>query len=130
MKRIFHPYWNWECYKSGFFNTTSDLEKEEAQRKYCEFLGDLDLFEKALNRVLKEWPVSCEQFLSNESMNRIAWLGQASMCIETGLPSVYRGGFRLLSGEKQKQADLMALKYLNIFLKRYEKEDKQIYFEW
>lgn len=130
MKRIYHPYWDWECYKAGFFNTTSDLEKEEAQKKYCEFLGDLDRFEKALQRVISEWTISCEQFLSNDSMNRIAWLGQASMCIETGIPSIYRGGFRLLSEEKQKQADEMALKYLNIFLNKYEEKNKQIYFKW
>ena len=130
MKQIYHPYWNWECFKSGFFNTTSDLEKEDAKLKYCEFLSDLVRFEKALIRVLNEWPISCEQFLSNPNMNRIAWLGQASMCIETGIPSIYRGGFKLLSDQKQKEADLMAEKYLKIFLKTHDKEDKQIYFGW
>jgi len=130
MKQIYHPYWDWECFKCGFFNTTSDLENEEAKNKYKDFLSDLNKFEKALKRVLSEWPISCEQFLSNESMNRIAWLGQASMCIETGIPSIYRGGFKLLSQEKQNEADEMARKYLYIWLNDHEKKGSQIYFEW
>ena len=127
MRRIYHPYWDWECYHAGFFNTTCNLSDDEAKLKYCEFLSNLVLFEKTLNKVLNEWPISCEQFLSNDSMNRIAWLGQSSMCIETGIPSTFRGGFKLLSNENQKLADSMALKYLKIWLKKYEKEDKQLY---
>ena len=60
-----------------------------------------------------QWPVSCEQFLSNEEINRIAWLGQASMCIETRVPRVFRGGFRLLSNRQQSAANTLAMNFLN-----------------
>ena len=50
-------------------------------------------------------------------MNRIAWLGQASMCIDSGIPSRFCGGYNLLTEEQQSNADLKALEYLNIWLK-------------
>jgi hypothetical protein len=55
-------------------------------------------------------------------MNRIAWLGQASMCLDTGVPSRFCGGYNLLSDEGKVSADTMALKYLNIWLERNGRE--------
>jgi hypothetical protein len=49
-------------------------------------------------------------------MNRIAWLGQACLCYEKQIPSVYRGGFNLLTKEQQLAANMSALKYLNKWL--------------
>ena len=49
-------------------------------------------------------------------MNRIAWLGQAAMCIATGIPSTFRGGFNQLTPEEQEQANQAALKALNEWL--------------
>lgn len=116
--RIFHTYEKWECAKAGFYESRSkeNYSKEEAEEKYSDFLKDLDLFEKALNKVINEWKYSCEHYLSNENMNRIAWLGQASACIELGLPSCYRGGYNLLTEEEKKMADGLAFKYLNKWL--------------
>lgn len=127
MNRIYHPWHKWECYQAGFYKTSYPLSKEEGRQMYCDFLGSPQRFEKALKRVINEWFYSCEHFLSNESSNRIAWLGQASMCIQEGLPCFYRGGFKLLSLEKQKEANKLAEKYLNIWLGRYEKKDKPIH---
>jgi len=117
MRRIYHHYEKWECYPAGFYETTAPdgMNAEQAQQAYAEFLGDLDRFESALQRVLAEWTHSCDQFLSNEHINRIAWLGQAAMCIETRVPSVFRGGFKLLTLQKQRLANAMAQKYLDIW---------------
>jgi hypothetical protein len=49
-------------------------------------------------------------------MNRIAWLGQSSLCISEGIPAIYRGGFNMLTEDQQLAANLMALKYLNVWL--------------
>ena len=111
MKSIWHPYWKWECFHAGMFSPC-DVEMEHGKLMYAEFLSDLKRFGAALDRVLVEWPVSCEHFLTKSSMNRIAWLGQASMCIATGLPRKYRGGFHLMSKEQQRDADALADNYL------------------
>lgn len=119
IKRIFHTWDKWECYPAGFYeNSINGKTKDEFEEIYKNFLSDLNKFETALNRVLSEWKNSCEHYLSNEKMNRIAWLGQASLCIETGIPSSFRTGYFLLSKQQQQKADEMALKYLNIWLEK------------
>jgi hypothetical protein len=119
MQRVYHTWDKWECYPAGFYESNCkgrDLTKQEAEAEYCEFLRDDNLFRSALERVLKEWPASCEHYLSNENMNRIAWLGQASVCISRGIPSCFRGGFNMLEKHEQDRADATALEYLNRWL--------------
>lgn len=117
IKRIFHTWDKWECYPAGFYeNSKEGMTKEQCEEAYRSLLADDQRFENALARVISEWKNSCEHYLTNENMNRIAWLGQASLCIELGIPSCYRSGYFLLSEEEQKKADLLALKYLNKWL--------------
>jgi hypothetical protein len=115
--RIFHTYQEWECYKAGFFTTSKEgMSKDESLQAYASFLRDIPRFTAALEHVITEWKYSCEQNLSNSAMNRIAWLGQASACYAEGLPSVFCGGFSLLSNEEQSLANETALIYLNKWL--------------
>lgn len=86
---------------------------------YADFLRDIPRFEEAMAGVLREWPNSCEQWLSNERMNRIAWLGQAAMCYATGVPAVFCGGYNQLTPEQREAADLAALRYLNKWLESH-----------
>jgi ParB-like chromosome segregation protein Spo0J len=118
IKRILHTWDKWECYKAGFYEEQppAGFTNESAEIFYKDFLSDLTLFEENLKRVIAEWKFSCEHYLTNENMNRIAWLGQASVCIYKGIPARYRGGYNLLSEEQKQKADLLALKYLNIWL--------------
>jgi hypothetical protein len=117
VRRVFHPWWEWECYKAGFYASSVDgIDPDEAKRMYAEFLADIPRFERAMQRVIDEWPHSCEQFLLNESINRVAWLGQSSMCIETGVPSCYRGGFKLLSNQQRARANAAAQRVLDAWL--------------
>ena len=114
--RIFHTYDKWECYKAGFYNTKIDGKtKEQAEKEYAEFLKNDIRFREALKFIIENWKYSCEHYLTNKSMNRIAWLGQASMCYATGVPSIYCSGFNLLSQEEQNHANEIALEYLNIW---------------
>ena len=119
MKRKYHHWEKWECFKAGFYDTTH--ASNNPQEAYRDFLADIPRFEKALQRVLSEWPVSCEQFLTNTHINRIAWLGQASMCIETGVPSVFRGGFKLLTPAQQELANSAAERTLEQYAKTNSK---------
>jgi hypothetical protein len=117
IKRIYHTWDKWECYPAGFYeNSKLGMTRHECENEYKKFLSDLKRFEGALKRVTTEWKNSCEHYLTNERMNRIAWLGQASLCIESGIPSCYRSGYFLLSQKERHDADSLALKYLNIWL--------------
>jgi len=115
--RIFHKYTEWECYKNGFYATTFEgKKKEECEQMYYDLLSNDEKFSNSLEGVIREWKHSCEHYLTNCSMNRIAWLGQAAVCYATGIPSVYRSGFNLLSDEQQNRANEIALIYLNKWL--------------
>jgi len=116
--RIFHTFDKWECYAAGFYATIAPnrMKKDACEEAYRAFLSDLDAFAKALAGVISEWVHSCEHYLTNRSMNRIAWLGQAAMCYATGIPSQYRSGFSLLSEDQQDAANQVALEYLNKWL--------------
>ena len=119
MKTVYHPWTDWECYPAGFYEIhppEPDLTDDECRGLYRDLLADIPYFKQALKRVITEWPNSCEHYLSNERMNRIAWLGQASLCIELGLPYKYRGGYMLLSLDQRMDADLAALEALNEWL--------------
>lgn len=114
LKRIYHTWDKWECYPAGFYEGQKEgMEDEQCKESYRDFLSDLPRLGRAIVRVMSEWKNSCEHYLTNESMNRVAWLGQASACIDMGMPSRYRSGYFLLTDEQQKAADALALEHLN-----------------
>jgi hypothetical protein len=118
MQRIYHTWDKWECYPAGFYESTppKGMTPDEALTAYRDFLADVPRFKHAMERVVSEWPNSCEHYLSNENMNRVAWLGQAAMCIETRVPAVYRSGYNLLTEQQKQEADQAALECLNGWL--------------
>ncbi len=116
-QRIFHTYEKWECHKAGFYASTFDGKtSDECKKEYANFLSNGELFNKIVLKVIIEWPNSCEHYLTNSAMNRIAWLGQASMCYATGIPSKYCSGFNLLSDREKEFANQIALNALNKWL--------------
>ncbi len=116
-KRVYHTWEKWECYRHGFYDEKPrDMTQEEGEEKYRAFLADLSQFEAALQVVTETWPNSCEHYLTNDRMNRIAWLGQASVAQALRIPSCCRGGFNRLTVEQQAAADDLALRYLNRWL--------------
>jgi hypothetical protein len=118
--RTYHTFDKWECFKAGFYaeRCPNNMTQEEGEAEYTEFLADLDRFRDALEHVVNEWTFSCEHYLTNERMNRIAWLGQAAVAYAMGIPSMCRGGYHKLSDEAKKAADALALEYLNKWLEK------------
>jgi hypothetical protein len=119
MERIYHTWDKWECYPAKFFEDLppKNMTNDETLTAFAEFFRDLDKFEEGLKRVLSEWKYSCEHNLTNDKMNRVAWLGQAAICIMEGIPSSFRAGYSLLNEGERDVADRLALKYLNKWLK-------------
>lgn len=118
--RVFHTWEKWECFRAGFFAERYD--QEDGEEKYREFLSDIGRFRDALEVVTTEWNYSCEHNLTNDRMNRIAWLGQASVCQALGIPSLCRGGYHRLTEDQKKAADALALEYLNRWLVAHGRE--------
>jgi len=121
--RIFHTYDEWECYKAGFYNQTVDgMTAQQCKEAYRDFLSDTERFKKAAYRVTHEWVNSCEHYLTNHAMNRIAWIGQAAACYETGIPCKFCSGFSLMTDEQKQEANEVALEVLNDWLVRNNRD--------
>jgi ParB-like chromosome segregation protein Spo0J len=118
--RVYHSWERWECYKAGFYadKPPKGMTIEDGEELYREFLSDTERFAKSLDYIICNWKYSCEHYLTNDRMNRIAWLGQASLAHALGLPSLCRAGYHRLSKDQQMAADNCALEYLNMWLER------------
>jgi len=116
--RVFYEWQDWECFPAGFYSDKppKGMTVPECEESYRAFLADTLGFGAALERVITEWKFSSEHYLTNPKMNRIAWLGQASMCIASGVPARFCGGYSLLTDEQKEAADRKALEYLNKWL--------------
>lgn len=126
LSRVWHPWWAWECYRAGFFNNAppTGMTRDEARLAYRDFLADLSRFERGIIRVFFEWPRSTEHWLTNESMNRVAWIGQSAMCITTGVSSAFRSGFCLLSDAQQVAANAMAQRHLDRWVDEWKRHQQ------
>ena len=121
-ERIFHTFEKWECHKAGFYASKKEgMTQEQCELSYANYLSDIERFKEGLDGVISEWINSCEHYLTNKSMNRIAWLGQAAMCYSTGIPSKFCSGFNLLTAEQQDKANITALEALNYWMKKYNR---------
>lgn len=122
--RIYHAWDKWEDHRHGFYGGM-EYAKDNTLQLYADMLRDLTKFEGALQVITTEWRYSCEHNLTNTTMNRIAYLGQAACALLYNVPSsVSMGGYNLLTSDEQKAADAMAEKYLNLWLERHEQSKK------
>jgi len=120
MEQIYHRYELWECHKHGFFNTKS---KAGLDLKVIELFSNPKQTEIYMQRVLKEWKYSCEHNLTNMSMNRVAWLGQAACCLYAIIPcEVTKQAWHLVSEDFRNQANLIAELIISEFDKNYEND--------
>lgn len=121
--RIFHTYDKRECYKNWFYKQNVEWKtKNQLEIEFSDFFKQEWLFEKVGNSVIDEWVFSCEHYLTNKCMNRIAWIWQACVCYSTHIPNKYSSWWFLLDRETQQKNNLIALDIIN---KRMVKNGRQ-----
>lgn len=120
MNRIYHTWDKWEDYPAGFFEVRppKGLTDNDCISCYRDLLRDIPEFKRIMLLIIDEWEMSCQHNLTNDRMNRIAYMGQAALCYKFKCPSKYRGGYHLLTQEEQKAADEAALEIINIWMER------------
>lgn len=124
MIRIYHRYELWECWRAGFFWNDSGLSKQELKDKCIQFFLNKKLVEKYMRMVITKWPYSCEHNLTNESMNRVAWLGQAAACLYCKCPSpITMEAWRNIPQASRDEADKIA----ENIIAEYEKTPIQLW---
>lgn len=100
MERIYHPVSKWEEMTHNMWGSVSD--KSAALEQAIKFTGDHKLYGSYMDRVVVEWKYSCENALTDKSINRRAWLGHAACALAIQLPeNIIREAWGHLS-EKQR----------------------------
>ena len=73
---------------------------------------------KFMLRVINEWKFSCEHNLTNPSMNKIAYIGQAACCIYCGAPNtITMKAWNMLDENIKERANRIAKNTLELYFK-------------
>jgi len=121
MERIYHNYLKWEDHKNGFYDYCKKSKRDYYIKKVIEMFNDSHLTNIYMQKVIDEWFYSCEHNLTNESMNKIAYIGQSACCIYAGVPcEVTMRAWKMLSNEVKHRSDNIALK----IIKKWELKKK------
>jgi hypothetical protein len=122
-KRVYHPYELWEEIKFGMWDDVS--EEKEWLEKAILFTGDHKLHGSFMMRVVSEWPISCENALTDYNINRRAWVGHAACALGMGCPEhITRKAWRFLSYEQQYLANEEASRAIRAWENNYFKSQQ------
>lgn len=121
MKRIYHPYTTWEEVKSGMWDKVSKEKEDQFLPIAIEFTGDHLRYGMAMNRVINEWPISCENSLTDTGINRKAWLGHAACSLQLGIPEyIVRTAWNQLTEMQRELANSQADHYINQWIQKHQ----------
>ena len=131
MNRIYHHYEKWEEVSAGMWDVMPKEREKEMLRSAIDFTGNAKLYGSFMMRVVREWPISCEQALTNPSMNRLAWIGHAATCIAIQCPEyITRMAWGRLSQQQQDEANAEAQSALEIWLAEHRNGKNQMVFKF
>lgn len=119
--RIYKPYWLWEDYINGMWRTVSKQEESTFLDWAICFTGDHVEYGKAMGIVMYEWKETMLHNLTNNSINRRAFLGHCACCYTSGCPEyIVRQAWKMLNDEQRMSADNEAEIRINKWLNEYK----------
>ena len=125
IERVYHPVCDWEEVRHNMYGSVDN--KKEWLKKAVKFTGDHALYGRFMMRVINEWPISCENALTDLNMNRKAWVGHAAVALAIGCPEdIVREAWGLLTDEQRILANNQAQRAIDEWEFNY-RESKGIY---
>ena len=116
MNRFFEKYTEWEDYINGMYDLY-DKDNEVLIRKSVLLLKDTSLFLETCNEVINNWNVTTKVHLTNNTINKKAWLGQACCNYKFKVPELLtRVAWGKLNTKQQIDANKVAEKVINSYL--------------
>ncbi len=120
MKRIFAKYNEWEDFKNGMYEMYNS-EDEDLIRKSVYLLTNSRMFLETCKRVVSEWKITTQVHLTNNTINKKAWLGQASCNYLYKTPELLtRVAWGKLTKDQQDKANNIAESVINSYLLNLE----------
>ena len=136
IRRVWEPIDEWEEIAANMWGDIQD--RETFLRRAVIFTGNHRLYGRYMQRVVIEWPVSCRNALTDESMNRKAWIGHAACALALGCPEdITRQAWGMLTDGQRLLANRQAERAIQSWEVRYrsgfgvrEDVDPQVLFPW
>lgn len=136
LERVYRPYDRWEEMRHNMWGACIDRKRLKAIA--IDFTSNHKRYGRFMMRVVKEWPISCENALTDESINQRAWIGHAAVALAHEIPEdITRDAWKELTHEQQflanKEADaaIQAWKYNYIKSKKLHRNvGEPMLFEW
>jgi hypothetical protein len=107
-ERVYHHFMDWEEIDHNMWGTVEN--KKAWLKRAVAFTSDHQKYGRFMMRVVNEWPFSCENALTDSSLNQKAWVGHAAVALAIGCPeNITREAWGLLTDEQRllanKEAD-------------------------
>lgn len=114
MKQVFYPYWEWEDYANGFYSKIEKTQEIEKIHLAVNLLSNENLFYSVAKEMISKWLKSSEQNLTDDTINKKAWIGQASCCYSSGVPEyLTREAWGQLTETQREKANAVATKVID-----------------
>lgn len=119
-ERVYHPYETWEEMAHNMWGEV-DNQKEWLERAIA-FTGDHKLYGSYMMRVIYEWPISCENALTDPQLNKRAWVGHAACALALKCPEdITRKAWGYLTDEQRLLANKEAERAIQAWENNYRK---------
>ena len=118
-KRVYTPYWEWEDWKAGMWETQKD--DGSLLLLAIDFTGDYVEYGKSMVEAVTNWDRTMLNALTNYSLNQRAFVGHCGACLRHGLPEVItRKAWSHLTDKQRFYANREADKAILIWRRKYE----------
>lgn len=116
--RVWHPVEDWEEIQFNMWGAVSD--RPLFLQNAIEFTGNSELYGDHMDLVVSEWTISCENALTDYSLNRKAWVGHAACAAYMNCPEdITRKAWGFLTDEQRKMANRRAANAIRYWEENY-----------
>lgn len=120
IKQVWHNVRDWEEVANNMWGEV--LDQNQALRAAIAFTSDHKLYGSFMKKVCNEWPVSCENALTDPYLNQKAWLGHAAVAMAHNIPEdITRKAWGYLTDEQKLLANKEAEREVLLWKERYVK---------
>lgn len=120
IKQVWRDVRDWEEVAHNMWGEATD--PRAALEIAIAFTGDHKLYGSYMERVCNEWPISCENALTDPHLNQKAWLGHAAVALAHNVPEdITRKAWGFLTDEQKYLANKEAERNIAIWKERYIK---------
>lgn len=121
LDRVYHQVEAWEEIAANMWGEATDAKAMLDQA--IGFTADHALYGSYMLRVIREWPISCENALTDASLNQKAWVGHAACALALNCPEdITRKAWGYLTDEQRLLANKAAARAIREWSNAYAKD--------